>query len=173
MVFGRRRSAEHSAAPAVKFIPLGGPVRPPSRTAGKTVEGSAGMIQPGPGAALEQPNVSVRKSECALRTPRMMVLCVAGEGEAEEDAVDSAEALLERVIVAAKAVFLDDVELDAEQWLLQEEQRVSLGVTGEAVAITLGFRFPVIHVTRPLVRVGGFTQTCRLNNTFEDDTPAP
>lgn len=169
MTFGRREASQHTKTPVVKFIPVGGTVSKAARTAGKTIPGSAGMIEPGPNASLNQPNVDKRVVECALRQPRMLVFCEAGAGKGERDAIDETEALLERVVVAAFAAFADEVTLESERWIVQEEERAGLGLKGEAVALTLAFQFPVIREEKPLIRLGGFTLICKLGQTLEND----
>lgn len=165
--FGRRAAGNHIAVPAVKYIPIGGPVERARRSAEKTVPGSAGMITPGPTASLAQPNVTVRVAEAAERQPRLLLLCLAGDGAHEEADIDAVEVLLERVIVAVYDSYgPTDVTIESERWLIQEDERTQLGVAGEAVALTLAFKFPVIRLSKPVIRIGGQGETCKLNNTF-------
>lgn len=167
--FGRRAAGEHSKGPTILYIPIGGPVSRGTRTSGTTVPGSAGKIQPSVNASLTQPNVDVRTTECATRETRILAICEAGQGKSEADAIDEAEALLEELIAAAWKTFPNDVSFDAERWLIQEEERASLGVAGEAVSVQLVFRWPVLLEERPVVKLLGFTQTCKLGETLEDD----
>jgi hypothetical protein len=167
--FGRRNAAKHGGKRHVKFIPIGGPVERASRTAGKQVPGANGKIEPGPTAKLTQPDVDTRKSECALRTPQLLILCVASADKNEEDGIDEAESLLKQVIIAAKNAYNEEVTLESERWLVQDQEAAGWGISGEAVQLMLSFKFPVVHQSRPLIRIAGFQQTCKLDNTLEAD----
>jgi hypothetical protein len=172
MSFGRRSAGEHVVAPFIKFIPIGGPITRPKRTAGKTVAGSAGMIVPNPPdnpGKITQPNVDERHFESLQRETRMLALILSPDGEDEADGIDKAEDLLERFVNAAHEAYPNEVTM-SERWIVQDEERAGLGVAGECVAVNLDFMFPVIREKRPLIRVGGFSQTCKLNDTLEDES---
>lgn len=174
--FGRRSAGEHAKAPCIKFVPVGGPVSRPKRTAGKTVAGAAGMIVPDPldptKADLNRPNTDKRVFESVQRETRMLAFIIAEEGTEEADGIDKAEELLEKFYNAANDAYGHEVTM-SERWIIQDDERAGLAIAGEAVAVTLDFMFPVIREERPLIRVGGFLQTCKLDNTLEDDHPAP
>lgn len=172
MSYGRRTYGQHVKPPFIKFVPLGGPIARARRSAGKTVPGSAGMIQGGPTASLSQPNVDKRLFETATRETRMLAVLIGSGGQDEPEGIDIAENLLERFIVAAKDTYGEEVTL-SERWIIQDEERAGWGVAGEAVVVTMDFVFPVIRQEKPVIRVGGFAQTCKLDNTLEDDHPAP
>ncbi len=165
--FGRRAAGEHAAVPHIKWIPIGGPIARARRTAEKIVPGPAGKITPGASASLAQQGVDVRVSEAAERQPRLLVICIAGDGSDEGNDIDAAEALLERVIVAVYQTYgATDVTLESERWIVQEDERAGLQVAGEAVALTLAFQFPVVRLSKPVIRIGGQSETCKLNDTF-------
>ena len=174
MSFGRRAAGQHVDAPWVKFIPIGGPVTRPKRTAGKTVTGTAGMIVPGPGnpGNLAQPNTDQRHFESWQRETRMLAILISKDAKDEADGIDLAEELLVAFINAAHDAYPNEVTL-TERWIVQDEERAGLNIAGEGVAVTLDFMFPVIREKRALIRVGGFAQTCKLDNTLEDDHPPP
>lgn len=172
MSYGRRSYGQHVKPPFIKFVPIGGPIGRARRTAGKTVPGTAGMIEGGPTASLAQPNVDKRLVEAATRETRMLAVLIGSSGKDEPDGIDVAENLLERFIVAAKDEYGQEVTL-SERWIIQDEERAGWGVAGEAVVVTMDFIFPVIREERPLIRVGGFAQTCKLDDTLEDDHPPP
>jgi hypothetical protein len=170
--FGRRSAGKHAKAPHIKFIPVGGPIGVPKRTAGKTVTGSAGMIVPDPlqptKASLSQPNVDKRHFESVQRETRMLAILISQDGKDEPDGIDNAEELLERFVNAVFSAYGHEVGM-SERWIIQDEERAGLNIAGEAVAVTLDFMFPVVREKRPLIRVGGFAQTCKLGDTLEDD----
>jgi len=164
--FGRRSAGKHAKAPFIKFVPIGGPIGPPKRTAGKTLAGAAGMIEGGATASLNQPNVDQRVVESVLREPRMMAVLISEGAKEEADGIDDAEDFLERFVNAAFEAYGHEVTM-TERWIVQDEEAAGLGVAGEAIAVMLDFKFPVIREKRPLIRVGGFAQTCKLGETLE------
>jgi hypothetical protein len=172
--FGRRAFSEHAKAPCLKFVPVGGTISRPKRTAGKTVAGTAGMLVPNPldptTFDLNRPNTDKRAFESVQRETRMLAFVIAEQGTDEADGIDRAEALLEKFLNAANDAYGHEVTM-SERWIIQEDERAGLAIAGEAVVVTLDFMFPVIREQRPLIRVGGFTQTCKLDNTLEDDSP--
>jgi hypothetical protein len=165
--YGRRNAGKHVTGPHIKFIPIGGPINRARRTAAKTVSGSAGMIQPGPNASLQQPNVDKRLIESAARETRMLALLVGEGAKTEEDGIDNAENLLVAFVNAVFAQFANEVTL-TERWIIQDEERAGYNINGEAVAVTMDFVFPVIREERPVVKIIGASHTCKLNNTLSD-----
>ena len=167
MSYGRRAAGNHCKAPFIKFVPLGGPINRARRTAGKTVPGPAGLLEPGPTASLKNPDVDRRMVESAARETRMLALLISAGGQDEAEGLDHAEALLERFINAVFAQYGHEVTL-TERWIIQDEERAGFQIAGEAVAVTMDFVFPVIREERPLVKIVGASHTCKLNNTLSD-----
>lgn len=170
---GRLEGGKHHSPPHVAWVPVGGPFNPPKHKGGRLVPGTTGPVVP-PNGDLQQVGADTFQNACASRSLNVVAVIWANDLGETADGVDpgleGTEELLHQVAAAAHRAG-GEVVFDREQWVNQAEQLASWGIDGQAVTLTMRWSVPVIHEVAPVVRFVQQAHTCRLLNTFEDDTP--